>query len=277
MADGGIFLMSVKERETLVLRVKAAGLVHRARTTYDQALKLNPEFDVAVLHLGNLYFQTGRYDEAIKSYQRYISLAESDWDKAWGWGRIAWVHWRKGQISKAAAAAEKELRLDNNSFANSLIIAFERGDAGKAERFKQRLYEPSLYTERGLRPSLRRFYYLRGHAGINSNRPTEAIDNFRELLGHRPMIWDIDSFEDSLANAYFELGRFDEAIAEYQRILQINPNYPLAHFHLAQAFERKGVMIDAASFYRQFLEIWKEADADIPDVVAAKRFIANSL
>ena len=44
-----------------------------------------------------------------------------------------------------------------------------------------------------------------------------------------------DAFQDCLANAYLELGRLDEAIAEYQRVISINPNYPLAHYHLAEA------------------------------------------
>ena len=68
-----------------------------------------------------------------------------------------------------------------------------------------------------------------------------------------------------------ELGRFDEAIAECERILRLNPNYPLAHYHLGQAYERKGQQVQARSVYEQFLQIWKTADTDIPEVVAVKQ------
>jgi tetratricopeptide (TPR) repeat protein len=64
-------------------------------------------------------------------------------------------------------------------------------------------------------------------------------------------IWGISIF------AWDATQRFlDDAIAEYERLLGINPNYPLAHYHLAQAFERKGEGEQALSHYKHFLEIW---------------------
>ena len=47
--------------------------------------------------------------------------------------------------------------------------------------------------------------------------------------------WQMESYEDCLANAYLELGRLDEAISEYERILRLNPNYPPVNYHLGQA------------------------------------------
>jgi len=68
-----------------------------------------------------------------------------------------------------------------------------------------------------------------------------------------------------------EAARLDQAIDEYQRILRLNPNYPLAQYHLAQAYQRKGKVADARTAYERFLQIWKNADATIPEVVDAKR------
>jgi Tfp pilus assembly protein PilF len=73
-----------------------------------------------------------------------------------------------------------------------------------------------------------------------------------------------------LANAYLETGQFDKAVAEYNRILKLNPNYPLAHFHLAQAFEQQGLSGEARESYQHFLQIWKDADADIPELLKAR-------
>jgi len=74
-----------------------------------------------------------------------------------------------------------------------------------------------------------------------------------------------------LANAYLELGRYDEAIAEYERILKLNPNYPLVHFHLAQVYERKNQPDRARAEYEKFLKVWKSAEVNIPEVLVAKR------
>jgi tetratricopeptide (TPR) repeat protein len=81
----------------------------------------------------------------------------------------------------------------------------------------------------------------------------------------------VDGVEDCLANAYLELGRWDDAVAEYERLLRLNPNYPLAEYHLGQAYERKGRHDRARAAYERFLEIWRDADADIPEVIVAKK------
>jgi len=93
---------------------------------------------------------------------------------------------------------------------------------------------------------------------------------------HRPLPWHFDPFEDCLANAYLELGRFDEAISEYERILRLNPNYPLVQYHLAQAYERKGQPDQARASYERFLQVWKDADPDVPEIVAARRVVGAS-
>ena len=55
----------------------------------------------------------------------------------------------------------------------------------------------------------------------------------------------------------WELGRTEEAIAEYQCILKLNPNYPLVHYHLAQAYELKGRNDQARAEYERFRKFGK--------------------
>jgi tetratricopeptide (TPR) repeat protein len=84
----------------------------------------------------------------------------------------------------------------------------------------------------------------------------------------------MDLYEDCLGNAYLDAAHLEESIGEYQRILGLNQNYPLAQYHLAQAYQRKGQVAEARAAYERFLQIWKNADADIPEVVDAKREFA---
>ena len=106
---------------------------------------------------------------------------------------------------------------------------------------------------------------------LKRGQPAEAIENLREALRQRSLGWDIDSLEDCLANAYLELGRFDEAIAEYERILTVNPHYPLIHYYLAVTYDKKGEHERARAEYERFLELWNGADQDLPEVIEAKR------
>ena len=93
---------------------------------------------------------------------------------------------------------------------------------------------------------------------------------------HRPpVIWVIDPLEDCLANGYLETGHPDEAISEFERILRLNQNYPLAQYHLAQAYERKGQRDQARTAYERFLQVWNDADADGPEVIAARKRLAE--
>jgi len=45
----------------------------------------------------------------------------------------------------------------------------------------------------------------------------------------------------------------------------------LAQYHLAQAYQRKGDAAQARAACERFLQIWKGADADIPEVVDARK------
>lgn len=135
--------------------------------------------------------------------------------------------------------------------------------------------ERSQRIDRGIRGSSRPISYLRGLLTLKSDSPEKAIADFTRAIGHRTLRWDLDAYEDCLANAYLELGRFDEAINEYQRILKLNPNYPLVHYHLAQAYERKGQKDQARTEYGLFLQVWKYADLDIPEIAAARKWLTE--
>lgn len=258
--------------DSLGLGYQWAGRYAEAVQEYERALALNPKFEVAVIHLGNTYFQQGRYREAILQYERYIQVASSDSERGRGYGSIAFVHWKRGELDEAARSVKKGLKYERLMTEWPLVIALERGEMDRAAKLQEQLLAqwPS-HTDRGMRPSARLFYYYRGYFDLKRGRAAEAIENFKEALRHRPPIWHIDTFEDCLANAYLELGRFDEAIAEYERILRLNPAYTLARYHLGQAYERKGQQDRARAEYERFLQLWNTADADTPEVIDARR------
>ena len=76
--------------------------------------------------------------------------------------------------------------------------------------------------------------------------------------------------------AYLAAHRGSEAAAEFQRILDhrgivINgPIGALAHLGLARAYALQGDTAKAGAAYQDFITLWKEADPDIPILIAAK-------
>ncbi len=261
-------------RDSLGMSYQWAGRYAEAIAEYNRALELNRNFEVALIHLGNAQFQTGHYAAAIDLFKQYISVASSDLERARGYSQIAHVY-RKQKNLAAALPPAKQAMKGSIYIWEMLVIAIERGDLATAKKLERPLFAESVFTNRGIRNSSRYNYYNRGYIAFKDGQTAEALENFREALRHSPATWEIDAQEDCLANAYLELGRFDEAVAEYERILKLNPNYPLARFHLAQAYEQQGQTNEARAAYQSFLQTWQGADANIPEVIIARKFIGE--
>jgi len=257
--------------DSLGISYEQSGKYAEANAEYRTALRLQPKFEPAIIHLGDVSAQQGRYRDAIREYRHYTQVTQSNEARAVAYGNIAQVYLRSGDLRLGEEAAKSETRFEPGAVWNSLLFALDRGDSLKVANLQERLFENSPYPERGVRNELRSYDYYLGTLALKKNRSGEAVTHFKEALGHLPPSSGMDLYEDCLANAYLNLGRLDEAISEYQRILHLNPNYPLAEYHLALAWERKGELAEAHQAYTSFLKIWKDADDDIPEVVSAKR------
>ena len=77
--------------------------------------------------------------------------------------------------------------------------------------------------------------------------------------------------------AYLRLNKGAEAAAEFQKILDHRgwsvrgALYPLAYVGLARAADLEGDTAKARKAYQEFFELWKNADADIPILIEAKK------
>ena len=263
--------------DSLGLGYQWAGRYEEAIQEYQRALQLKPNFEIAVAHLANVYFQQGRYRAAIEHYRRYIKTAPSNAERTRGYVSIGYVELRRGNLKAAETAEIESLKYDQASDLGYLLgylLALQKNDLATAAKLKSTFEKMPTY-DRGARGSLRPFWFLRGMHALKSGSPEQAIEDFKQAISHRPQTWNVDAFEDCLANAYLELGKYDDAIAEYQRILKLNPNYPLLHYNLALAYEREGRPDEARAEYERFLQMWEEADTDLPEVAAAQRRLAT--
>ena len=256
---------SPNSHDSLGMAWEQSGNYDAAISEYNQALALNPIFEPAIIHLGDVYYQIGRFKDAAYQYQRYVGVAQTSNARALGYGNLAMVYLAMNDIPKARQAAANELHDNPHAVWSSREIAIRMGNTEAASRYEQHLLDGIPTQERGMQGDQRTRYYYQGSIALSHNKNDEALAAFRTALTHLPPTSGIDLYEDCLANAELRLGHYREAIAEYDRILAFNPNYPLAHYHIAEAYAHLGDKQHAQSEYHDFLQDWRTADT-IPPV-----------
>jgi tetratricopeptide (TPR) repeat protein len=102
----------------------------------------------------------------------------------------------------------------------------------------------------------------------------------------RIIFYNLPWLRDFLARAYIKKGNIDKAIAEYERLINFNPASrdrrfmnPKYHYYVAKLYQEKGQESKAVQHLKRFLEIWKNADEDLPELIDAKkrlRLLTNS-
>jgi len=250
-----------------------AGNYEAAIENYNRALELNPNFEIALIHLANTRFWMGQYNEAINLFRRYIQIAPSENERLRGFNSISTVYMEKQDLISAEKANYEALKISRENFWNTYLIALKKGNFGQAKKLEEQIFIASVFNNRGARLTRRYDYYSRGVMAMENGQSDFALENFKNAVLRSPPVWDIDVYEDCLAKAYLKSGKFEEARIEFERIIRLNPAYPKVYFYLAQAYSQQGQKNKAREFYQQFLQIWSNADEDIPEIIAAKKFI----
>jgi tetratricopeptide (TPR) repeat protein len=114
---------------------------------------------------------------------------------------------------------------------------------------------------------------IRAAIALERGDPAGAIEHLKTAPPY-----DADAFWvlHLRASSYLAAGRPAEAAAEFQRIIDRNVGnlsyfVPVARLGLARALAKSGDVAKARTAYQDFLTDWKDADADLPVLVAAKR------
>ncbi|UCG91641.1 MAG: tetratricopeptide repeat protein [candidate division WOR-3 bacterium] len=88
--------------------------------------------------------------------------------------------------------------------------------------------------------------------------------------------------KDVVARVYYKKGDIDRAILEYEQLIDSDPDKrgralirPTWRYSLAKLYEEKGLKTKAIAEYEKFLDIWKDADADRPEKIDAKKRLAK--
>jgi len=215
-----------------------------AIASYDQALKIKPDYLNAWVNRGNALRNLGRIEEAIASYDQALKIKPDDPD--------AWVN--RGNALRNLGRIEEALA----SYDQALEIKPDYPEAwynrGNALRNLGRIEEAIASYEQALK--IKSDYYdawnNRGIALDNLGRLEEAIasyDNALEIKPDYPDAW------NNRGIALRQLGRLEEAITSFDEALKIKPDVHQAWYNRGNALRNLGRLEEAIAFYDQALEI----------------------
>jgi tetratricopeptide (TPR) repeat protein len=195
------------------------------------ALTLGAVFSVATI----LENKVWRNDETL--YARNVAIYP---ENTYGWVRLAGIHLNKGNSSQAEKAFEMAARTAGDGRymqPSDTAYLLELGLGTLAAR-RNSASEAKLHLSRALdiNPNGENAYTILAGVLTNLERNFEgAIPLLEKAILLNPVD---DQARDSMGVALYNLGRYDEAIANFRGALQINPQSELARQHLETALRR---------------------------------------
>jgi len=90
-------------------------------------------------------------------------------------------------------------------------------------------------------------YFQEGRRRLRRGQPAQATVPLEKAKRREPRK---ASIRESLGIAYFRLGRYDEAEAEFRAALEISPVDDYAHYALGRCLEKQGRKIEANGHYK---------------------------
>ncbi|HLG93306.1 MAG TPA: FlgO family outer membrane protein, partial [candidate division Zixibacteria bacterium] len=208
-------------------------------------------------YLINLAYETGDYPAMLEYAKALSSEFRKDPDDVW-YGRdfLAWAQLKNGNPKQGYKLLQELVRdvkakglpyQPGENFMRGLL-AYEEGKNDAAVELFKKAFQPAL-PNRGPQ-------YQYAVSLLKTGKLSEAIEEFSRLTRYPYFSGDhMRPFDLSLSPTW---NYWPMAAAK-------------AHFWLGVAYEQKGDTQEAIKEYEKFLDIWKNADPEIPEVADAKQ------
>jgi predicted Zn-dependent protease len=247
--------------------------IERAKGTFDYPLMLlfkgGGQATLGKMKAARQTLEQGRtllMAGGIKDFAGTLDLVEGFTDELFGYE------------SEGREKAQQALALsqDPEVQAQAAQVLAMSGDVAKADALMSELSRRFPDNQRLRQVSGPR---VRALIALRKNRPQDAVAALEALrpyeLGTGPNGVGFDPIY-LRGLAYLKLADGNKAAAEFQRILDHrgagvwDPEYSLAHLRLAQAYVLQKDIVKVRAAYQDFFAAWKDADADLPVLKAAR-------
>ena len=160
-----------------------------ARKSYEQAIRLKPDYAEAINNLGTVYYARKGFGRAIRYYQRALKYAPNS---ASIYSNLGTAYFARKKYKEAMETYQTALKLDPNVFENHGSYGVLLEERSVEERAKFHFHLAKLYAQAG-RNELA-FQYLRKalEEGFKDKKKMEEDPDFQAMR-------DLPEFKDLLA------------------------------------------------------------------------------
>jgi len=216
--------------------------------------------------LASALYKAGRYEDAYQAFSQYLSLS-AEYRKSAGESGPPYLPSQQ----KSDLFSKGKLQAEMKSF----------DEARKTAEELKSLIEKGINTK-----ELRWTEYILGQIEFGKGNYRKAAELFGNACGRLDFEADWASdhalFFDRLARALYESGDLEKARQNYEKITLLTIGrlwrgdiYAKAYYMLGKIAEQQGDKARAIANYRKFLDLWKDADAGLPEVADARKRVAG--
>jgi eukaryotic-like serine/threonine-protein kinase len=214
----------------------------QARDAINEALRLDAGDDSVRLSLATIYRGMGRTDRAI---EELISVVRTSPHSDEAHRQLGSAYLAAGKTEPGIDQLREAIRLRPNYMVHHHALGtayYAAGRFAEAARSFQRIID--------LQPDSAIGYSLLGSA-------RHAMDDLEgaAILYERAAALGSANAHANLGSLQFGRGRYDEAARAYAQAIARDPQAPLLHLNLADAYTRLGRAADALASYRRALEL----------------------
>jgi FkbM family methyltransferase len=218
-----------------------------ARADLQQAVLLRPDHTGAHNHLGVIFAQEERWDDAVASFHQALRHEPDGLPRfrAETHHNLALALLNQDKLDEAIVHFQDAIRIEPD-------FVKARHNLCQALHRQGKLSEEIAVLEEEVRrrPESAEAHHDLGVAYLNQGQKDNAGASFEQALRLKP---DFAEAQNDLGLVLAGQSRLDEAVTAYQHALRVKPDFFAAHLNLGEAYRQKSQFEEAAASFQQAL------------------------